>query len=221
MLCSQVGPPSGVLARTPVDSWTAKQVAETVLADRSTSRVTAGQRVALNSVEDATAEQRDGQTYWVSVRVCIISYVLAVYNHAHHAQNCKLQVYDHISQGSPNLLSPERETYRRAAAVTACREGSNDHMPYLYTLNFACPSETWDDMEPVFRKASPLLTRGLLCITLRGMLRRCLIAVASADLLTSHACAGHLIIQVDVATRRLCGSRSANMAILLNTPYAV
>ena len=62
----QVGPPSGVLARTAVDSWTAKQVAETVLADRSTSRVTAGQRVALNSVEDPRAEQRDGQTYWVS-----------------------------------------------------------------------------------------------------------------------------------------------------------
>ena len=116
-----------MLARNPPDSWTAKQVAETVLADRSTSRVSAGQRVALNTVEDAAADQRDGQTYWV---------------------------YDHISQGSPNLLSPERETYRRAAAVTAVREGRNDHVPYLYTLNFACPSEIWDDMEPMFRKAS-------------------------------------------------------------------
>ena len=98
-----------------------------MLADRSTSRVTAGQRVALNSVEDAAAEQRDGQTYWV---------------------------YDHISQGSPNLLSPERETYRRATAVTARGErGAMTMSPYLYTLNFACPSEIWEDMEPMFRKA--------------------------------------------------------------------
>ena len=108
-----------------------------MLADRSTSRVTAGQRVALNSVEDAAAEDRDGQTYWV---------------------------YNHYSQGSPNLLSPERETYRRATAVTAVREGRNDHVPYLYTLNFACPSEIWDDMEPMFRKASHFVPQKLVVV---------------------------------------------------------
>ena len=82
------------------------------------------------------------------------------------AQHYITQVYDHISQGSPNLLSPERETYRRAVAVTAVREGSNDHVPYLYTLNFACPSETWEDMEPMFRKASRPGTLDLLCCML-------------------------------------------------------
>jgi len=87
----------------------------------------------------------------------------------HHAHRRGAQVYDHISQGSPNLLSPERETYRRAAAVTAVREGSNDHVPYLYTLNFACPSETWDDMEPVFRKVSPMRVWPACCSPVCGM----------------------------------------------------
>ena len=36
-----------------------------VLIDRSTGRITSGQRVSLSSVEDSAAEQRDGVTYYV------------------------------------------------------------------------------------------------------------------------------------------------------------
>lgn len=61
----QVGPTSGVLVRVPQQQWSARQVAESVLADRSTSRVSAGQRVSLNTVEDAVQETREGQLYFV------------------------------------------------------------------------------------------------------------------------------------------------------------
>ena len=40
-------------------------MAESVLADRSTSRVSAGQRVSLNTVENAVQEKREGQLYFV------------------------------------------------------------------------------------------------------------------------------------------------------------
>ncbi len=53
-----VGPASGVLKDKPVSSWVPKDVALTVLVDRSTSRVSSGQRVALNDVEEAHKEER-------------------------------------------------------------------------------------------------------------------------------------------------------------------
>ncbi|KAL4430349.1 hypothetical protein ABPG77_002155 [Micractinium sp. CCAP 211/92] len=118
-----VGPPSGVLkGRTP-DQWTARQVAEQVLIDRSTGRVTTGQRVSLSSVESATAETRDdGLVYYV---------------------------YEHVSQGSPTLRTLSKETYRHSLAVTAMRPGL-DGTPYLYTLNLSCPQELWEDAEAGF-----------------------------------------------------------------------
>ena len=36
-----------------------------LMCGRSTARVTTGQRVSLNSIESAVAEERDGQKYWV------------------------------------------------------------------------------------------------------------------------------------------------------------
>lgn len=120
-----VGPPAGTLRTTPQAQWTARQVAEQVLIDRSTARITSGQRVSLNSVEDATAVEKDGVTYYM---------------------------YEHVSQGSPNLLSSSRETYRHAMAVTASRPGL-DGTPYLYTLNLSCPQEKWAELEPGYRAA--------------------------------------------------------------------
>ena len=61
------------LLRTPQLEWTARQVAEAVLADRSTSRVTAGQRVSLNSVEEAMQEERGGQLYFVYDHITQVS----------------------------------------------------------------------------------------------------------------------------------------------------
>ncbi|KAI7843157.1 hypothetical protein COHA_003141 [Chlorella ohadii] len=119
-----VGPPSGILkGRTP-DQWTARQVAEQVLIDRSTARITTGQRVSLNSVEEASRQERDGLPYFV---------------------------FEHVSQGSPTLRTATLETYRHALAVTAVRPGL-DGSPYLYTLNMSCPQELWGDLEAAFQR---------------------------------------------------------------------
>eukprot|EP00887_Chlorella_sp_A99_P002941 scaffold24.g2941.t1 len=101
-------------------------VSVSVLIDRSTARVTNGQRVSLRSVEAAEATTRDdGQTYWV---------------------------YEHVSQGSPTSSSPARETYRHSLAVTALRPGLAG-TPFLYTLNLTCPQALWAGLEGPFRRS--------------------------------------------------------------------
>ena len=70
-----VGPVPPGLDGEP-SSWSAEEVADAVLKDKSTGRVTNGQRVALSSVEEARTETRGGVAYYV---------------------------YEHVSQGSPNM----------------------------------------------------------------------------------------------------------------------
>eukprot|EP00192_Tetraselmis_astigmatica_P021173 CAMPEP_0117682430 /NCGR_PEP_ID=MMETSP0804-20121206/19656_1 /TAXON_ID=1074897 /ORGANISM="Tetraselmis astigmatica, Strain CCMP880" /LENGTH=296 /DNA_ID=CAMNT_0005492543 /DNA_START=14 /DNA_END=904 /DNA_ORIENTATION=- len=120
-----VGPASGVLRGVPVEQWDPEAIAQTVLIDRSTARVTTGQRVALNSIETVDKVERDGVPY--------------IY-------------YEHVAQGAPNLSSGRLESFRHALAVTTVRPGLNGS-PYLYTLNLACPDTIWDNLEPVFREA--------------------------------------------------------------------
>lgn len=120
-----VGPPAGTLKTVPEAEWTPNQVAEQVLADRSTARVTSGQRVSLGSVENASSIDKNGRRYYV---------------------------YEHISQGSPNIYSQTNQTYRHALAVTVSRPGL-DGSPYLYTLNVSAPQEIWDDIEEAFQRA--------------------------------------------------------------------
>ena len=55
-----VGPPSAILSGTPVDQWTPERVADAVLIDKSTARVSTGQRVALNDVQLAEKVPRAG-----------------------------------------------------------------------------------------------------------------------------------------------------------------
>lgn len=119
-----VGPAAGVLKERPPAEWRAREVASTVLIDRSTARVTNGQRVALNDVEEAHVEDRQGG---------------------------RVFVYEHLSQGSPTPLERSKETYRHALAVTAVRPGM-DGTPYLFTLNLSCRQEMWDDLQPVFQR---------------------------------------------------------------------
>mmetsp|Transcript_3755 Transcript_3755/g.9727 ORF Transcript_3755/g.9727 Transcript_3755/m.9727 type:complete len:304 (-) Transcript_3755:153-1064(-) len=119
-----VGPAIGKLKKLPLDEWEAQDVAELVLADRSTARVTSGQRVALNSIEAATKEERSGAPYFL---------------------------YEHVSQGAPNLASGKLESYRHALAVTTTRPAMDGSL-YLYTLNLACPDDTWDDLLPYFQE---------------------------------------------------------------------
>jgi len=74
----------------------AKRVANAVLTERATARVTTGQRLALASVEEADVVERDGTKYYW---------------------------YEYVSQGAPTALNPEAETYRRALASTVERDG--------------------------------------------------------------------------------------------------
>ncbi|WIA34603.1 hypothetical protein OEZ86_012923 [Tetradesmus obliquus] len=120
-----VGPASGVLKDLPQQEWRPREVALTVLVDRSTARLSSGQRTALNDVIEARTEERNGQTYFV---------------------------YEHTSQGSPTVANPRAETYRHALAVTTTRPGL-DGKPYLFTLNMSCPQSLWADMADGFKTA--------------------------------------------------------------------
>jgi hypothetical protein len=120
-----VGPPAGTLRTTRQEDWTAKQMAEQVLLDRSTGRITSGQRVSLATVEDSYFMERNGTKYCV---------------------------YEHVSQGSPTLLSTSGTTYRHARAVTAARPGLDGEI-FLYTLNLSCPEERWEDLQEPFKRA--------------------------------------------------------------------
>ena len=126
-----VGPAAGVLKGRDPGTWTPKEVAATVLADRSTARVTGGQRVSLNAIERATKSARGpgagGDFY----------------------------AYEHLSQGSPSERSYDgaRETYRHAWAVTGVRAGERGD-PFLYTLNLSCPQDLWPRLGPAFEAAA-------------------------------------------------------------------
>jgi hypothetical protein len=125
-----VGPASGVLKGLDPATWTARQVAATVLADRSTARVTGGQRIALNAIERADRVSRG------------------------EAAGGDFFVYEHLSQGSPSERSPGvRETYRHAWAATGVRAGKGGE-PFLYTLNLSCPQDLWSKLGPAFEASA-------------------------------------------------------------------
>ena len=81
----------------PEKEWTAKNVANAILADKATGRVASGQKISLAEVDNAVKEEKeDGTTYYY---------------------------YEYISQGSPNSKEGEATTYRHARGVTAVRDG--------------------------------------------------------------------------------------------------
>ena len=84
------------LESKPVKEWTAKQVANAVLADKATGRVASGQRVSLAEVDNAIINVIDDVPYYY---------------------------YEYISQGSPNLREPEATTFRHSYGVTVERDG--------------------------------------------------------------------------------------------------
>jgi hypothetical protein len=127
-----VGPPPPALRAIEEGAWTARAVAEAVLADRSTARVTSGQRVSLAAVEAAAAVARPAPDATVGPRAFF---------------------YDAVSQGSPTMRTSARETYRHAVAATAVRRGAGGG-PFLVTLTLACPDELWGELEGPFRAAA-------------------------------------------------------------------
>ena len=92
-----VGPPPPVLEQLGAPAvWTPQQITAALLADRSTGRVSTGQRVSLAALENVTALALDGVDY---IR------------------------FETVAQGSPNFVDAAAKTYRHTLGVTASRDG--------------------------------------------------------------------------------------------------
>lgn len=92
-----IGPPNyRFLTSKDKNTWDAKDVAESVLSDKSTARVSTGERVAEKSVINAHSDKVAGEPYWY---------------------------YEYIAQKSPTASGQQRDVFRHSLAVTAEREG--------------------------------------------------------------------------------------------------
>ena len=59
----QVGSPSPALDGKPPEQCKARDIAQSVLIDRSTARITSGQRISLSNVENVSEEQKGDYSY--------------------------------------------------------------------------------------------------------------------------------------------------------------
>ncbi|XP_073014932.1 psbP domain-containing protein 5, chloroplastic isoform X1 [Primulina eburnea] len=92
-----IGPPNSLFLRSKDKStWSPKDVAESVLADKSALRVTSTQRMDESSVLDAHSSIIDGESYWY---------------------------YEYLVRKSPTQSSQEPNLYRHFVASTAARDG--------------------------------------------------------------------------------------------------
>ncbi|KAI4972923.1 hypothetical protein ZWY2020_006758 [Hordeum vulgare] len=92
-----IGPPSSrFLPSKDKTTWAAKDVADCVLSDKSSLKVTASQRKAESSVLDAHTADVDGEPYWY---------------------------YEYIVRKSPTKSAPEPNLFRHSVACTAERDG--------------------------------------------------------------------------------------------------
>ena len=91
-----VGPAPPVLELLgPQETWTPRQIVSALLADRSTGRVSTGQRVSLANLETVSKVDIDGKAYIV---------------------------FEAQAQGSPNTVDNKKETYRRQLGVLGQRD---------------------------------------------------------------------------------------------------
>ncbi|KAL2346809.1 hypothetical protein Fmac_000809 [Flemingia macrophylla] len=92
-----VGPPNlSYIKSTDKSKWTAKDVADSVLADRSSLRVTSSQRLEESSVLNTHSSEIDGEMYWY---------------------------YEYLVRKAPMKLTDESSIYRHYLASTAERDG--------------------------------------------------------------------------------------------------
>ncbi|XP_071917511.1 psbP domain-containing protein 5, chloroplastic-like isoform X1 [Coffea arabica] len=92
-----IGPPNAqILKSNEKSAWSAKDVADSVLADKSSLRVTSTQRLAESSVLDAHSSEVDGVPYWY---------------------------YEYIVRKSPTKIALEPNLFRHYVASTAERDG--------------------------------------------------------------------------------------------------
>ncbi|KAG7029769.1 PsbP domain-containing protein 5, chloroplastic, partial [Cucurbita argyrosperma subsp. argyrosperma] len=92
-----IGPPNSMYIKSKDKStWTAKDVADSVLSDKSALRVTSSQRLAESSVLDTQSSNIDGEPYWY---------------------------YEYLVRKSPTKIVGESNIYRHYVASTAERDG--------------------------------------------------------------------------------------------------
>lgn len=104
------------------------------MVDKSTARVTNGQRVSLNSIEDAKQVVRKNTTTTNNINGDDVYWE-----------------FEYVSQGSPTLRTTTKETYRHSLAVTGIRPGQEEGSLYLYTLSLSCPEDLYGELEGDFR----------------------------------------------------------------------
>uniref|UniRef100_A0A2N9FCR8 PsbP C-terminal domain-containing protein n=1 Tax=Fagus sylvatica TaxID=28930 RepID=A0A2N9FCR8_FAGSY len=98
ILSVSIGPPNSQFLKTKdKKTWTAKDVADSVLSDKSALRVTSSQRMAESSVLDAHSSEIDGEPYWY---------------------------YEYLVRKSPTKTAQESNLYRHYVASTAERDAS-------------------------------------------------------------------------------------------------
>ncbi|KAA0064976.1 psbP domain-containing protein 5 [Cucumis melo var. makuwa] len=92
-----IGPPNSIYIKSKDKStWAAKDVADSVLSDKSALRVTSSQRMAESSVLDTNSSNIDGEPYWY---------------------------YEYLVRKSPTKIVGESNIYRHYVASTAERDG--------------------------------------------------------------------------------------------------
>ncbi|KAK7352759.1 hypothetical protein VNO80_18187 [Phaseolus coccineus] len=92
-----IGPPNASFIKSKDKSkWGAKDVADSVLADRSSLRVTSSQRLEESSVLNTHSSEIDGEMYWY---------------------------YEYLVRKAPLRLTDQSNTYRHYLASTAERDG--------------------------------------------------------------------------------------------------
>ncbi|GAB2233474.1 hypothetical protein Drorol1_Dr00002697 [Drosera rotundifolia] len=92
-----VGPPNSQFLKSPDKStWNAREVADSVLSDKSALRVTTSQRLAESSVLDAHSSKVNGEPYWY---------------------------YEYLVRKSPTQMSRGANNFRQYVACTAERDG--------------------------------------------------------------------------------------------------
>ncbi|KAK2983127.1 hypothetical protein RJ640_022599 [Escallonia rubra] len=97
ILSVSIGPPnSQFLKSMDKSTWNAKDVADSVLSDKSALRVTSSQRMAESSVLDAHSSEIDGEPYWY---------------------------YEYLVRKSPTKSVRESNIFRHYVATTAERDG--------------------------------------------------------------------------------------------------
>ncbi|KAL5559229.1 hypothetical protein UlMin_035440 [Ulmus minor] len=97
ILSVTIGPPNSMFIKSKDKStWTAKNVADSVLSDKSALRVTSSQRMTESSVLDTHSGEIDGEPYWY---------------------------YEYLVRKSPTKTAQESNIYRRYVASTVERDG--------------------------------------------------------------------------------------------------